>query len=128
MWLQWLHFSETIGQHLATLTQQHIGLWDDADRSPVVMKIEAKRLARTLVVVEGALAGRDYLLQSGFSAVDIAIGYAVWIARRFADLDEFPAVRQYLAVCSGRPAFQASLPPDGAALIYDKPFYAVWPG
>jgi hypothetical protein len=35
-WLEWLHFAETIGQHLANLTQQHIALREDWMRSPTV--------------------------------------------------------------------------------------------
>jgi glutathione S-transferase len=40
-WLVWLHFAETISQHVAALTQQHIMLYDDAMRSPMVKKSTA---------------------------------------------------------------------------------------
>ena len=46
--LEWLHFAETIGQHLAQLTQQHIVLREDWMRSPTVIKLETMRLARVL--------------------------------------------------------------------------------
>ena len=43
-WLNWIHFAETISQHTAALTQQHVALYDDAMRSPIIMQLEAKRL------------------------------------------------------------------------------------
>jgi glutathione S-transferase len=123
-WLRWLHFAETIGQHVAALAQQHIVIWQDADRSPVVMKIEARRLERTYAVLEAALAGRAYLLRSGFSAVDTGVGYSLYAARHFAPLEPWPNLAAYVTRLSARPAFRASLPPDGAALIFAQPFYA----
>ena len=124
-WLQWLHFGETIGQHLAALTQQHIAIWEDKDRSPLVMKLEARRLARTLAVVEAGLAGRTFLLETGFSAADISVGYALYVARHFIDMEALPATAAYFARLMSRPAFQRALPPKDAPLIYSEPFYAV---
>ena len=53
-WLEWLHFGETIGQHLANLTQHHIALREPWMRSETVMRLEAKRLekARTGATVD----------------------------------------------------------------------------
>ena len=76
-WLEWLHYAETIGQHMAQLTQQHIVLREDWMRSPTVMKLEAMRLARVLAAVGAAADRNGWLLPSGFSAVDVAIGYGV---------------------------------------------------
>ncbi|MEM9756240.1 MAG: glutathione S-transferase N-terminal domain-containing protein, partial [Pseudomonadota bacterium] len=45
-WLIWVHFAETISQHAAALTQQHIALREDAMRSPTVMKLEAARIGK----------------------------------------------------------------------------------
>ncbi|TMV56839.1 glutathione S-transferase, partial [Thioclava sp. BHET1] len=75
-WLEWVHFAETAGQHLANLTQQHIALREDWMRSPTVMRLEAKRLEIVLSVADRAVAGRDWLLPSGFSAADVAMGYS----------------------------------------------------
>ncbi|MEP1942067.1 MAG: glutathione S-transferase, partial [Sulfitobacter sp.] len=78
-WLIWLHFSETISQHSAALTQQHIALRDDAMRSPIVMKLEAARLGKCYAALEARLQGRSYLLDGGFSAADISVGQAVYM-------------------------------------------------
>ena len=122
-WLQWLHYSETIGVHGAALTQQHIVIWEDKDRSPLVMKLERRRLEKLLDHINQTLADQPFLLPSGFSAVDIHIGYGVWVAQHFTPLEERPNVATYLDRLMPRPAFQASLPPEDAPRIYRKAFY-----
>lgn len=122
-WVQWLHFAETIGQHLATLTQHHVVLREDWMRSPTVMKYETMRLSRVLGVVEDALDGRDYLLASGFSAVDTNIGYSIYGASKFVRLAAFPRVAAYLERLLARPSFQRALPPVGAERLYSRDFY-----
>lgn len=125
-WLERLHFAESVGQHLAILTQQHIALREDHMRSPVVMKLEAKRLEKALGVLEAALAdGREWLLEGGFSAVDIANHYGVWIARRFVSLAPFEHLLGWDARCMARPAFRRALEKDGQAEIYTREFYPV---
>jgi glutathione S-transferase len=128
-WLVWVHFAETLSQHVAALTQQHVMLYEDHMRSPIVMKLEAARVAKCYAAIEARLStpieNRDYLLTSGFSAADVSVGQAVYMACHFARLDDFPAVSDWYARISARPAFEASLPQgDG---IYDREFYAPWP-
>lgn len=128
-WLVWLHFSETLSQHTAALTQQHIALREDHMRSPIVMKLEAARLKKCYAAIEARLStpveNRDYLLTSGFSAVDISVGQAVYMARHFATLDEYPATAEWYARITEHTGFEAALPKgDG---IYEQDFYAPWP-
>ncbi|WP_099823820.1 glutathione S-transferase family protein [Oceaniglobus indicus] len=128
-YLVWLHFAETISQHAAALTQQHIMLFDDDMRSPVITKIEAARIAKCYAAIEGRLStpveNRDYLLTSGFSAADICCGQAVYMARHFTALDGFPALAEWYQRITERPAFRAALPPEGAELLYEREFYPV---
>ncbi len=125
-WLIWVHFAETISQHVGTLTQQHVMLYDDAMRSPVVMKLEAKRLGKCYEAVEQGLAGRDYLLAGGFSAADISVGQAVYMARHFAGLDGFPEMAAWYGRITARPGFRAALPSEGGERLYDRDFYPAW--
>lgn len=125
-WLNWIHFAETISQHAAGLTQQHIALYADHMRSPVIMNLEAKRLAKTYQTVEQALEGRDYLLAGGFSAADIGVGQAIYMGLHFATLDGCPRAQEWYDRITVRPAFRASLPPEGIGL-YAQDFYAPWP-
>ena len=119
-YLEWLHYGETLAQHLAQLTFHHIAL-RPADRSPVVQKLEALRLRRALDGVETALQG-DFLLEK-FSAVDIMVGASALIGTRFVRLDGLPRVQDWLARLTTRPAYCAALAADGPAELYLKEFY-----
>ncbi|EKE45144.1 D-fructose-6-phosphate amidotransferase [Oceaniovalibus guishaninsula JLT2003] len=129
-WLVWLHFAETVSQHSAALTQQHIALREDAMRSPVIMRLEAARLRKCYAAIEARLStpveNREHLLTSGFSAADIAVGQAVYMARHFAALDDFPETARWYAQITQRPAFLASLPPEGAERLFARDFYPAW--
>lgn len=126
-WLIWLHFAETVSQHTAALTQQHEALYEDHMRSPIVMRIEAKRLEKCYAALEGRLSGRDHLLDTGFSAADVAVGQALYMARHFARTDGFPALTDWYGRVSARPGFVASLPGEGQRL-YRREFYEAWDG
>lgn len=122
-WLNWIHFAETISQHSAALTQQHVALYDDAMRSPIIMQLEAKRLAKTLATVEMKLEG-PFLLAS-FSAADIGVGQAVYMAQHFVALAPFSKLNAWFERLCARDAFQKSLP--GEMRLYTRDFYAPWP-
>ena len=100
-------------------------------RSPIVMKLEAARLRKCYDAIEARLStpleNRDYLLTSGFSAADVSVGQAVYMARHFAALDQYPETTKWYARITERPAFKASLPESGGGL-YDKDFYPAWEG
>ncbi|WP_372837551.1 glutathione S-transferase family protein [Phaeovulum sp.] len=121
-WLEWLHFAETIAVHVANLTQQHVVLREDWMRSPTVMRLEAARLLKTLEVVERGLSA-EYILPSGFSAVDISVSYGALIGARFVQLDSLPQLRSWLARLAARPAFGRALARDGVSQIYTRDFY-----
>ncbi|MFT6674630.1 MAG: glutathione S-transferase [Sulfitobacter sp.] len=128
-WLVWVHFAETISQHAAALTQQHIALREDHMRSPIVMKLEAARIAKCYDALEARLStpveNRDYLLTSGFSAADISVGQAVYMSRYFVTLENHPAVADWYARITAREGFKKSLPDGGG--IYEQDFYPPWP-
>ena len=128
-WLVWVHFAETISQHTAALTQQHIALREDYMRSPIVMKLEAARVAKCYDALEARLStpieNRDYMLTSGFSAADISVGQAVYMSRYFVTLDRHPAVSEWYDRITERASCGKSLPQNGG--IYEKDFYPPWP-
>lgn len=127
-WLVWLHFAETLSQHTAALTQQHVVLREDAMRSPTVMKLEAARVAKCYDALEARVSDPtlDYLLMSGFSAADIAVGQAVYMSRYFVTLDQHPALADWYARITEREAFEAALPKADEG-IYAQSFYPPWP-
>jgi glutathione S-transferase len=126
-WLVWVHFAETISQHTAALTQQHVALREDHMRSPIVMKLEAARLGKCYGAIEARLEATDaeHLLETGFSAADISVGQAVYMARFFAKLDGYPKTATWYAQITQRDGFQASLPEDGQRL-FPQEFFAAW--
>ena len=113
--LEGLHYAETLGAHLANLTQHHVVLREDWMRSPTVMRLEAARLGNALAAV-----GPDWVA-GRFTVADIALGYAVWLAQRFVTLPEEAQV--YLAACEARAGFQRARALDGPAEIYTQAFY-----
>jgi glutathione S-transferase len=108
-WLQWIHYSETMAVHAASLVQQRYFI-APPDRSAVIAKLEGRRLEKAVQVVETQLTDRDYLLRTGFSAADIGVGYSLHLASRLIALAGFVGVSRYLERLRARPAFQASLP------------------
>lgn len=121
-WLDHIHYAETISSHCANLTQQHLMLREDHQRSPLIMKLEAARLAR---VLSGIRPEGEWLLASGFSAADVAVGQAVWMAKHFTHLEEHPEVLAWFDRIVGRESFQAALPEGGG--LYTQDFYPPWP-
>ncbi|QUJ75058.1 glutathione S-transferase family protein [Sulfitobacter albidus] len=124
-WLSWVHFSETISQHAAALTQQHVALREDHMRSAWVMKLEAARIGKCFAALDGRLDGRDYLLDGGFSAADVSCGQAVYLARYFATFDGFERLSDWYGRISARAGFRASLPAAEERLFLQT-FFAPW--
>lgn len=119
-YLEFLHYGETVAQHLAQLTFHRVVLAPEA-RSPVVQKLEALRLRRTLEGLEGRFAGA-YLL-NGFSAADVMVGASADLATRFVRLDGLPRVTAWLERLRARPGFRAARAADGVAELYLEEFY-----
>jgi len=95
-------------------------------RSPTVMKLEAARLKKCYAALEEQLETRDYLLRSGFTAADISVGQALYMAQHFSTLDEFPKTAAWYARISQRHGFKAALPGPNDRRLYQKPFYPAW--
>lgn len=123
--LEWLHFSETQAALLEQLNIQHIFLRPAEARSPVLMKLLARRLAVTMQAMERGLTGQETLLAGGFSAADVAYGFNIPAVFRFVQRDAFPALQAYAARMAARPGFQRALIRDGAGTIYARDFYEV---
>ena len=108
-WLQWLHFAETVAVHAASLVQQRVFI-AAADRSPVVQKLESRRLQKAFEVLDQHLSEREYLLASGFSAVDTAVAYSVHLGQQLAPVTGLSFLDAYHDRCAARPAFSRALP------------------
>ncbi|MAM61700.1 glutathione S-transferase family protein [Maritimibacter sp. UBA3975] len=123
--LVWLHYAETVATLIQNLNLQQVFLPDPAMRSPTVIGMETRRLATVLKPLEKRVSGQDYLLASGFSAVDIMFGFGVDAAFHYVHGAKFPALGAYHARLAARPAYQTALAVQGPDTIYGQPFYEV---
>lgn len=123
--LEWVHFAETQAPILEQLNIQHIFLRPAEARSPVLMKLLVRRLAVTMKVMEQALATRETLLDSGFSAADVMLGFNIPAVFRFVRAKGFPRLAAYGAAMAARPAYQRALAQAGADTLYTRDFYEV---
>ncbi len=125
-WLVWVHFAETVSQHVAALTRQYVTLAEE-QRSPVVIDLEVARLRECYGAIEARLStpieNRDYLLTAGYSAADICVGQAVYMAQHFVPLDGFDELAAWYERLSERETFQKSLPGPESGRLYEQPFY-----
>lgn len=108
-WLQWLHYAETMAVHAASLVQQRVFIPKE-NRSEAVQEVEKRRLGQTLSMLNKHLADREYMLASGFSAVDTNVGYSVQLAKNFIPIDGWENVCAYRDRVVGRPHAQQSFP------------------
>ncbi|CAN0501592.1 unnamed protein product, partial [Phaeothamnion confervicola] len=90
--------------HGASLVQQQVFI-APAERSLVVIKLESRRLRKAFEVLDQHLSDREYLLASGFSAVDTAVGYSVHLGRQLIGIAGLPALEAYYTRLQARPAF-----------------------
>ncbi|MEM7541216.1 MAG: glutathione S-transferase family protein [Pseudomonadota bacterium] len=107
-WLQWLHYAETVAVHGAALVQQRVFIPEEK-RSEIVIKLESKRLEKALEVLDKHLHGREYLLGSGFSAIDTGVCYSVHLAKEVHQIQGLDRVDAYYQRCAARSAFQKSV-------------------
>ena len=78
----------------------------EAERDAQKASDAATRALTPLRVLDGALAGRDYLLGNTFGAADLNVAsVATWTKLAKIDISATPHVAGWLDRCLGRPAF-----------------------
>ena len=104
---QWMWFAEgTLMPPLGEIIANSFAL-PEADRSEVLRKHARTRFGRALALLERELQGRDWLLQSGFSAADIMNVMGIQLAKNLGELPEgLPHLEAYLGRASARPAYE----------------------
>jgi len=109
-YLQWLHFAESTAFAPLTAVVWLLRYRDDAADHPDLVADARSRAAIAFAFLENALGEREFLLDSGFSAADIMMGFTLFAARRFEVLDDrFPRIAAYYARLEARPAFQKAM-------------------
>ncbi|MCK0142432.1 glutathione S-transferase family protein [Aliiroseovarius sp. F20344] len=124
-YLQWIHYTETMASLIEQLNMQMVFLRPPVKPSPVVIKINVARLRHTLAGLEKHLNGRDWLLERGFTAADIMMGFNIFAAPYYVKLDEFPNITAYKARVEGLPSYQRVIEREGPQRFYAQDFYPV---
>jgi len=124
-WLVWVHFAETVSQHAAALTREYVVLGEAG--SVAAKRMEVAQLHKCYGAIEARLStpveNRDYLLTGGYSAADICVGQAVYMARHFARTDDFPELRAWFERITERQSYLDALPGEGSSRLYRREFY-----
>jgi len=81
---------------------------DKTAEGQAAIAINAEKLRRPLRRLQGHLANRDWLVGDRFTVADLNTAECLRYAQGHPTLlDEFPAVKSWLARCQSRPAFAA---------------------
>jgi glutathione S-transferase len=104
---QWIHYAMSGLEPPAVTIFLHTMQLPEAERQPKLVEGARTQLAAALKVVDDALAGREWMLGSQFTAADVMVGSTVVWAQMMGMVgDQYPNIAAYLARCSGRPALQ----------------------
>ncbi len=123
-YLQALSYAETMASLIENLNINHLFLRDRSQVSPSLIKLLTARLRATLAGFSQMIAD-DYILQGGFSAADVMMGFNLFAAPYYVRLDAFPDLQTYRKRLEARPAFQAARAKDGEQEFYSQDFYPV---
>jgi glutathione S-transferase len=109
---QWLHFEQERVESVLGALRHWTLTGKLAQRAPAL--VEAKRHAaqRTLEILERELSSRDFLAGERYTIADIALfAYGSRAAEAGFALDEYPAIRAWIARVEAQPGFLATMHP-----------------
>jgi glutathione S-transferase len=107
-YLHWMHFAEGSAM-LPLMLALYTGRLGEA-AAPLQPRIMSE-IANFLGYMNGALAGKDYLVANTFSAADVQNSFTLEAAA--GRLGEFPNLQRALAVWQARPAYKRALEKGG---------------
>ena len=104
---QWIHYAMSGLEPAAVTIFQHTIQRPEADRVPALVNEAKQQLAAAVKVVDSAVAGREWILGSQFTAADVMVGSTLAWCQLMGMLgDQSPNAAAYLSRCAARPAFQ----------------------
>jgi len=104
---QWIHYAMSGIEPPAVTVFLHAMRLPEAERVPALVDGAKAQLGAVITVVDDALAGREWILGSQFSAADVMVGSTlVWCQMLGLIGDQYANVPGYLARCAARPALQ----------------------
>jgi glutathione S-transferase len=104
---QWIHYAMSGLEPPAVTIFFHTIQLPEAERVPQLVEKARPQLDAAIKVVDDALAGREWILGSQFTAADVMIGSTVvWAQMMGLVGDKYANVSAYLTRCNARPAAQ----------------------
>jgi glutathione S-transferase len=110
-YLEWLHYAEGSAMLPLMLNLYTMRLGEGA--APLKPRIDSE-IDNNLALIESALAGRDYLMDQGFTGADVQMSFVGEVAGVFGKLTPYPAIGAWLDRLHARPAFKTSVAKGGA--------------
>ena len=104
---QWIHYAMSGLEPPAVTIFFHTIQLPEAERVPQLVEKARPQLDAAIKVVDDALAGREWILGSQFTAADVMVGSTLGWARAFGMMDDArPNIAAYVTKLTARPAFQ----------------------
>lgn len=110
----WLHYAEGSAM-LPLMLNMYVGRLGEAG-APLRPRIDSE-IANHLGYVDGALAGRDYLLGECLTGADVQMSFVPELAKAMGRLEAYPNMAAWIARLHARPAWQAALDKGGEYLL-----------
>lgn len=108
-YLQWFHFCEGMIMPPINTVVVHTLILPPERRNADILGQAQRLLTKSLAPINAALQGRDYII-GDFSAADIMLGHACYIARRLECVtEEMTNLKAYIERIEARPTFQKGI-------------------
>lgn len=109
MYLQWFHYCEGMIMPPVNTVVVHTILLPEERRDATVLGQAKRLLTNALKPIEEALESKDYLIGE-FSAADIMLGHACFMANRIGSVsEEMTNLKRYVSNIKNRPAFKKAI-------------------
>jgi len=104
---QWSFWAMLEMEHLLLDLLLHRALLPEFSRDPYYAERDELLLQKPLGVLNGALAGREFLAGDGFTVADLNVGsILVWGKMARLGLSDHPELKRWLDECLARPAYR----------------------
>ena len=107
---QWLHYAEGSAM-LPLMLFMYVGRLGEAG-APLHPRIESE-LANHLGYIDGALAGREWLVGDGPTGADINLSFVGEITGVYGRFPQYPNIQAWVERFQARPAYKAALEKGG---------------
>nr|WP_070959281.1 glutathione S-transferase family protein [Hyphomonas sp. Mor2] len=108
-YIQWFHMAESGIANYVTISFCQALDTDPYRVSDAFDQYCRHQISKSFDMLEKVLADREYLLNRGFSAADISLGYTLFFARMVRGIELAEPLKKYLKTLMRRPAMRKSL-------------------